>query len=142
MTLLDAYALVALLADEPAANDVERLLRGGDCGIVLVNLAEAIDVTQRVHRFSSADVRTAVEPLLGEALTVVVPTEEEAWRAADIRRRRYDRRASPLSLADCFLLATATVDDSIATADPPLALTARDEGLRVIGLPDSTGGKP
>jgi len=142
LTLLDAYALVALLADEPAADDVESLLRAGDCGIVNFNLAEAIDVTQRVHHLSPDEVRALVEPLLGGVLTLVMPAETHTWRAAEIRVRHYDRRTRPLSLADCFLLAAATVDDRIATADPPLAQTARDEDVRLIGLPDRAGRTP
>ncbi len=140
--MLDAYALVALLADEPAADTVETLLRTEDCGVVLFNLAEAIDVTHRVHGLGSEEARGAVEPLLSGVLTLVVPTEAHAWRAAELRIRHYDRRTRPLSLADCFLLAAATVDDPIVTADPPLADAARDEKLQVIGLPDRAGRAP
>lgn len=142
MTLLDAYALVALLADEPAADNVESLLRADDCGVALFNLAEAIDVTQRVHHLGPDEVRAVVEPLLGGVLALVIPTAGHAWRAAEIRVRHYDRRARALSLADCFLMAAATVDDQIATADPPLADAARDEDVRVIGLPDRAGHTP
>lgn len=86
MTLLDRYALVALVADEPAAQEVEELLRAGDCRVVVVNLAEAIDITTRAHGFALDDVRGALEPLLAsEVLRAVSPTEAEAWQAARIR---------------------------------------------------------
>jgi PIN domain nuclease of toxin-antitoxin system len=39
LTLLDAYALVAFLANEPAADEVEALLRAGDTGVTVGNFA-------------------------------------------------------------------------------------------------------
>jgi uncharacterized protein with PIN domain len=142
LILLDAYALVAFLANEPAADEVEALLRAGDTGVTVVNLAEAIDVTQRVHDIGADDVRGVAEPLLGEAITVVNHSERDAWRAADVRTRHYDRSRRPLSMADCFLIAATGADDGIATADAPLAETARAEGLRVVALLDSAGQRP
>lgn len=143
MILLDVYALVALLADEPAATEVEDLLRGGGCGAVLVNLAEAIDVSCRVHGLDEDDVRAALEPLLASAaLASVSPTEPMAWRAAALRVRHYTRRATPVSLADCFLISAAEDGDEIATADTPLATIARAEGVAIVGLPDSSGRRP
>jgi hypothetical protein len=67
----------------------------------------------------------------------------EAWRAADLRARYYDRKARALSLADCLLLAhVCTGGDEIATADPAIADVARAEGLALIPLPDSAGARP
>ena len=142
MILLDAYALVAFLADEPAAEEVEELLRGGGTAITVVNLAEAIDVTERVHHATAGEVREAVDPLVGDALRVIEVTAETAWAAADIRIRHYHRTARPLSLADCFLLAAAGADDSVATADGPVAEAARAEGIVVHALPNSGGTRP
>jgi uncharacterized protein with PIN domain len=142
VTLLDAYALVALLADEPAAAEVEAILRAGDAGVVVVNLAEAIDVTSRVHGAEESDVRAALEPLLNAVISVVVQGESAAWRAAHLRRLHYHRRASPLSLADCLLLSAVGNDDGLATADPLVSRVARTEGRRVVALPDSTGTRP
>jgi len=140
--LLDAYALVALLADEPAAAEVETLLRTGESAVTVVNLAEAVDVTRRVHGAPAEIVKSAIEGLLGEALTVVRQGEHHAWRAADVRARHYDRKLRPLSLADCLLIAAAGAADRIATADEPLAQAARGEGIEVLALPDSTGRRP
>lgn len=144
MTLLDAYALVALAADEPAAEEVEELLRTGGCRVVVVNLAEAVDVTVRVHGLALDDVRGALEPLLaGDVLGAVSPTEAVAWQAARIRAEHYDRDDRALSLADCFLLAQAVADgDQLATADPPVAAVARQLAVDVIGLPDTRGRRP
>jgi predicted nucleic acid-binding protein len=140
--LLDAYALIALAADEPAAPDVERLLREGGSAVTSVNLAEAIDVTQRVRGLPAEEVRGALEPLMGETVRVLSQGQDDAWRAADLRLRHYDRRTSVLSLADCFLLAAARPDDSIATSDPALASAARAEGIGVRPLADSSGLMP
>ena len=143
MTLLDAYALVALVADEPAAGEVEMLVRTGEAKVVTVNLAEAVDVSQRVHGYPGDDVRAALEPLLlAGDLGVVVSREEEAWSAAELRARHYDRRRRPLSLADCFLLAHGLAGERVATSDRPLAEAARAEGVEVVALPDSKGERP
>lgn len=144
MTLLDAYAVVALIADEPAAAEVEKLLRAGDCRVAVSNLAEAIDVSQRIHAMSLVEVRTILEPLfLTGALAALVSQRDDAWRAADLRGRHHHRRSRQLSLADCFLLGAAVdTGEVIATADPPLAAAARSEGLDVIALPDSSGDRP
>ncbi len=142
MILLDAYALIALAANEPAAVEVERLLREGGSAVTSVNLAEAIDVTQRVRGLPSEDVRSALEPLMGETVRVLPQDEDDAWRAAELRLRHYDRTTSPLSLADCFLLGAAGPDDSIATSDPPLANAARAEAIEILPLADSSGRLP
>jgi predicted nucleic acid-binding protein len=141
--LLDAYALVALLADEPAATETEQLLRAGDCGAMVVNLAEAIDVACRVHGLDEEEVRSILEPLVAaKVLAAVAADESTAWRAARLRVRHYARRARPVSLADCFLVAAAGAEDAIATSDAPVARVARAEGIRVIALPDSAGRRP
>jgi PIN domain nuclease of toxin-antitoxin system len=142
VTLLDAYALVAFVADEPAAGEVEQLLRAGGCGLTTVNLAEAIDVARRVHGLQEEDLRGLAEPLLDDALVVIPTSEAQAWRSADLRARYYDRRLSPLSIADCFLLAAAGLDDEVATADPVVAEVARVERIAVNALPDTAGQRP
>lgn len=45
---VDAFALIALLRDEPAAGEVEGLLRRGEAAVTAINLAEALDVLERV----------------------------------------------------------------------------------------------
>jgi PIN domain nuclease of toxin-antitoxin system len=141
--LLDAYALVAFLTDEPAADDVDALLRRGDCAVNAVNFSEAVDVSCRVHDLDEGEVRSALDPLRATGqLDVVVASEASAWRAAQIRIDHYDRRLRPLSLADCFLLADSTSEDEIATADPVVAELARDFQIRLVPLPDSAGRLP
>jgi PIN domain nuclease of toxin-antitoxin system len=142
LTILDAYALVALLVDEPAADEVEALLRAGDATINAVNLAQALDVAQRVHGESATEVRLVVEPLIGTVLPVRHVADIDAWRAAELRLRHYKRRSSELSLADCLLLAGARDGDRIATADGAILATARVEGIGVVSLPDREGRLP
>jgi predicted nucleic acid-binding protein len=144
LTFLDAYPLVALLANEPAADEVEQLLRRDGGSVAIVNLCEAIDVCQRVRALPAAEIRDALQPLLLVGTLVAVASgPEEAWLAAHLRARYYDRKARALSLADCILLAHARMQgDGVATSDPAVVDVARAEGIGVVALPDSTGVRP
>ena len=143
MTLLDAYALVALVGDEQAAGEVDALLREGGVSMTSINLGEALDVLGRVHQLPAETLETIVGPLCKEAISVIAPGELEAWDAAELRARHHSRRRHELSLADCFLLASAsTRRESIATADPAVAASARAEGIDVVALPDRQGVRP
>jgi predicted nucleic acid-binding protein len=141
--LLDATALVGAFLGEPSADEVEGLLRGGETAITSANLAEVIDVLVRVFGNDLDAVEARLVPLTATTLPVLSLGEAEARRAAEIRIAYYDRRAAPLSLADCLLLGTAWVlDAGVATSDAPVASTARSEGLEVVALRDSAGQRP
>jgi predicted nucleic acid-binding protein len=142
LILLDAYALIALLAGEPAAEEVELILRQGEGASTAVAVAETVDVVQRVRGVSEQDVRGPVELLLNGPLQLAEVRAEHAMRAGTMRARHSRRRASPLSLADCILIACAGKGDGVATADGPLARVARSEGIEVRALPDSRGRRP
>jgi predicted nucleic acid-binding protein len=129
--LLDAFALIALLAEEPAADQVEALMRRGEAQITAINLAEALDVLQRLQGIPAERVRAITEPLLQGSVALVPVDERLARETADVRARHYHRTRSPLSLADCVLLAAAKSADALATADQPLIAAARTEGIRV-----------
>lgn len=134
-TLLDAYALVALLGAEPAGVEVERLLRAGDCAMTTINLAEAGDVLERLHNVPQAESRARIDPLIGSALDLVELDAGTAWLAAELRSRHYHRTLRPVSIADCVLVASAKRrGGAIATADRPLIDVARDEDVRVTPL--------
>ena len=133
--LLDAFALIALLAEEPAAQEVETLLRTGEAAITAVNLAEALDVLQRVQGIPRERLQTVTAPLVGERMKLVAIDEQIARDAADIRARHYHRTRGPLSLADCILLAATSKSDTLATADEPLIRVAEAENLHVKRLP-------
>jgi PIN domain nuclease of toxin-antitoxin system len=141
--LLDAFALIALLRDEPAADEVETILRRGEAAMSAVNLAEALDVLQRVDGVDRARLDALTGPLIRESLALLAVEERTACDGADIRARRYHRTRAPLSLADCLLLAAARGAQAVvATADRPLASAARAEEIEVAALPDSRGRRP
>lgn len=140
--VLDAFALLALTLDEPAAEEVETLLRRGSCRISSVNMAEALDQLGRIHKHPVEELRAAFDPIVSEVLDVVAVDVDTAWRAAELRRRHYRRRGSQLSLADCFAAATVRSEDALVTADPPLTRAAKAEGIEVLALPDSRGRRP
>lgn len=143
LTLLDAYPLVAYLIDEPAADEVRALLADGGASASAVNVAEAIDVACRVYGGGEPAVRGAVELLVAARLLVVTaPDAAVGYRAARLRIAHYRQRERSISIADCFLLAEARPGDRIATADPAVAAVAREEGIGLIPLPDSSGRRP
>ena len=145
MTVLDAYAVIAFLVDEPARGEVEALLRARDpvSRLNAVNLGEVIDKMVRVRGRAFDAVIERLTWLAADGLEVVEIDLEIGALAGFLRAGHYHRRDRALSTADCHALATALVfDDSIATSDRALAGSARDEGVIVVPLPDSTGQRP
>jgi uncharacterized protein with PIN domain len=138
--LLDAYALIALLAEEPAANEVSRLIARERTAVAAPNLAEAADRLGRGYGISVQRTRTAVESLEQSIdLHVRAVERPHAWRAAELRVEHYHRTKRPLSLGDCLLLAMAGKDDRVATSDPYVLKTAGEEQIEWIALPSSQG---
>ncbi len=139
MIILDAYAVLALLKNEPARPQVQELLLGDeDLALTVVGIAEVLD---RLVRGASVDEDQAwlyVAELELAASPVLDP--ELAVSAGLLRARQYHRRTRAISLADCVAAETARrLDASLATADPALLATCDDEGIAIIPLPDSTG---
>jgi PIN domain nuclease of toxin-antitoxin system len=144
LTVLDASALVAALAGEPAGEEVDAILRRRPPpSISAVNLAEVVDTLVRVMGRDPGAVRDSLDWLIVGGLEVEPVWLRVARLAASLRVQHYHRAEMPLSLADCFCLATAmTLESDLATTDPDLARLARDMSVDVIGLPDSTGRRP
>jgi predicted nucleic acid-binding protein len=144
VAVLDASALIAALTDEPARDEVESILNDPDARVNAINVVEVYD---RLIRTGS-QTRESVDELFGtlrrvQSLTVVSLDEGLAARAGELRATHYHRLNRPVSNADCVALATAeALDASLATTDPRLAAMARDEGVEVIALPDSSGTRP
>ena len=138
--LLDAFALIALLADEPAAEQVETLIRRGTTAITPINLAEALDVLQRVGKIPQERLQALTTPLIGQEIALAQIDERIAREAADIRARRYHRTRAALSLADCILLAATGASDTLASADEILIRTAKAEGIGVEVLSRRSSG--
>jgi predicted nucleic acid-binding protein len=97
-----------------------------------VNAAETVDVLVRVHGWDAGEVVTGVEQLVASVVEPVPASLDLATRAGELRARLYERRTHRLSIADCFVLATAEDGGTIVTTDGPLAAAARDEGVDVI----------
>ncbi|MDZ7802347.1 MAG: PIN domain-containing protein [Trueperaceae bacterium] len=135
MTVLDAYAVVAYLAGGPAAPRVRELLRAGDAVVATANLAEALDVTERLYGLPVARAFEHLEPLLDGTITPVVLDVDTARRAAMLRARHYDRNRCRISMADAILLASAGAAGRIATADPDVLAVAEAEGTGTTPLP-------
>ncbi len=135
MTLLDAYALIAFMVGGPATPQVRAILREGNAAVASANLAETLDVSQRLYRLPIARAMEILEPLLEGPLTVLVLDLEGARRAAAIRANHYHRTSRPLSLADAVLIASAKPGDRIATADPHVLAVAAEERLEPLALP-------
>jgi predicted nucleic acid-binding protein len=144
VSILDAQAVVAALVGEPAAGEVEGLLRGSDGPprISAVNAAGVIDVLVRYRSQGIERVEERLDWLIAGGLQVTAVDDGIARRAGAIRARHYHARRCPISLADCLALVTAlALDDVLATSDPHLLDTATAEGCRVRALPDSRGVK-
>ena len=136
MTLLDAYALIAFLVGGPAAPSVRALLREGDAAVTSTNLAETLDVSQRVYGLEIQRSMELLDPLLQGPLTAIPLDVLLARRAADMRASHYHRTSRPISLADAVLLASAKTGDRIATADPDILAIADIEKLATVELPE------
>lgn len=135
MTLLDAYALIAFLVGGPATPQVRAILREGDAAVATANLAEALDVSQRVHGLPILRAAEIIESLFEGALTAIFLDLAVARRAAEIRAKHYHRSLRPISLADAVLIASTNEGDRIATADPDVLAVASAEEFETIELP-------
>lgn len=138
MILLDAYALIAFLTGGRASGDVRGLLRSGEAGVATANLAEALDVSARVHGLPIARACDVLDPLFETSLIAIDLDRHVARRSADVRARHYHRASRAISLADAILIASAGPGDRIATADAALLAVAEAEGRATIALPSES----
>lgn len=142
MTVVDSQGIVALFAGEPAAAEVEAILRGRDgiASISTITISEAMDVGVRVGGERVEAMSDRISALIAGGVEVV-PVDEAVGRLAGVlRSRHWDPKRRPVSMADCIVLATAmTVGEPIATSDRPLIAAARAEGHPVVALLDSQG---
>lgn len=114
--LLDSFAVLSWLQDEPGAPLVAELLAEANASherLLLheVNLAEVYYLTLR--RAGEDRARSIAAQLLRLPLQIVASTPEILWRAALLKAKH------PLSLANAFAAATAILmDAAIITGDP------------------------
>jgi len=134
--ILDAYALVAFLRGEAAAEEVARLLCS-PTRMSTVNVAEVMDQLVRVDGHDRDEVEIRLATLQVAGMTLHPANDELGIAAGALRAKYYHRSACNVSLVDCFAAATAlALDLPIATADPHLSELVRAEGGRVHVLPE------
>jgi PIN domain nuclease of toxin-antitoxin system len=138
VTILDAYAVIGFLRDEPAAEHVRPLLEHGDAALTAVGLAEVLD---HLVRLAKADEDDAALDLAQLGLLDPVPVDAALGSAAGrLRARRYHRTRCAVSMADCIAAETARASGRpLTTADPHLLDLCGAEGIPTIPLPASDG---
>lgn len=105
MTILDAYAVLALLKGEPAAADVQALIEASDAALTSIGVAEVLDHLIRVVGASDEDASLDLAQL---GLLDPVIVDERTGRAAGLfRARHYHRTRRAVGLADCIAAAVA-----------------------------------
>jgi predicted nucleic acid-binding protein len=137
--VLDSYAVLAHLKDEPAAPEVAALLAGNDdVRLTAIGVAEVLD---HLVRIVGADPEDAALDLAQLGLVEAIPMDSDAGlRAGLLRARHYHRKDRAVSLADCIAAdAARTSEAPLATSDPHLLDLCEAEGIEVVSLPDSNG---
>lgn len=114
--VLDSYAVLAFLQDEPAASRIEKLLETASKQktrllFSIINLGELLYITERRGGIVKAQDTLA---LLQQLAIEIVPADEQlVFAAAHIKANH------PLSYADAFVVAVALQEDAtILTGDP------------------------
>lgn len=142
MIVLDAYAVLAYLRDERAADAVGDLL-AAPTRLTAVSAAEVLDQLVRVYGRDVDDVHADLVMLVHTGMELAAVSAEVGLLAGRLRARHYHRERTAVSLADCVAAAAALATSSpLATADPPLARLTRAEGGQIHALPDSAGRLP
>lgn len=120
--VLDAWAVLALLRDEPGAAEIERAVSAGGAVISWINLGEVFYVEARIAGEAAA--AAAVERVR-RALRAEPVDADLVLGAARVKARH------PLSSADAFAVALAErLRLPLMTGDPEI--TALDRELAVI----------
>ena len=146
VAVLDASAIVAAMVGEPAQEEVQHLLVAEDTSNVLVslNIGEVVDVLIRTGSGEFVDVMTKLDALISAGAITVIPLDDvTSRRAGQLRAEHYHPRERNVSMADCVAVAAADLlGETLATCDPHQAEMAREIGVEVIPLPDSSGQRP
>lgn len=114
--VLDSYALLALLNDEPGAARVEDLLRLAEAGEVelslsVINLGELAYIVER--RWGPEKLRAVLAYVEETKIELVAADQPRVLAAAHIKAQ------NPLSYADAFAAAlTQELDAALLTGDP------------------------
>ena len=114
--LLDTFAVLAWLQDEPSASAVELILQdakrdGAELLMTLINLGELYYILRR--SLSAVETRALLDMILDLPVRAIPVSEDLVWEAAEIKAR------NPLSYADCFAVAAARREGAaLVTGDP------------------------
>ncbi len=130
---LDAWAVLAWLQGEAAAEDVERLLEPDSAGerplVAALNLGEVYYWLSRSRGRAVAD-QLWTESVAGLAPWRVVPPSVPRTLSAARLKARF-----PVSFADAFAMATALEHDlPLATGDREIRAAHEAAGLRLVWL--------
>jgi predicted nucleic acid-binding protein len=139
LSVLDAFAVIAYLREEPAAPEVQSLL-GHEAALTAFGVGEVLDHLVRVIGASEEE---AVLDLAQLGLLDGVDVSAGLGLAAGLlRARHYHHRRCAVSLADCVAAEVARArSDAVATADPALLDVCDAEGIKVIPLIGSGGAR-
>jgi predicted nucleic acid-binding protein len=128
--VLDTSALLALRGDEPGAGDVERLLREADSEgrRVLVSFMTRMELLYMIRREEDEGAAIDALRLVNSFCIEWVSCEDEILEAAAMLKSR-----GGLSLADCWIGATALVRNAVLVHKDPEFAAFRDIRQRRIG---------
>jgi PIN domain nuclease of toxin-antitoxin system len=127
--VLDTFAMLAFLTDEPGAQRVADVLTAGEPWMTLVNLGEVTYVVERQQGKAAAD--DVFANLLAPERPGGVAIRWYPVDAGLVRRAASLKAAGGLSYADCFAAAAAGVlGCPVLTGDPEFA-AAEKTGIQV-----------
>jgi predicted nucleic acid-binding protein len=112
--VVDSWALVAWIRDEPAASLVEVLLGDAEAGTLtllmsLINIAETFYIVAKRSPRSAEEFLTRLPSL---PIRVVAPSEDDIMAAARVKA------AHPVAFGDAFAIALAQSNDAeVITGD-------------------------
>ena len=131
--VLDSYAVLCYLQNEPGADIVFQLLEEAtnNEAKLLMTWVNAGEVYYRVWReYGKLQAEKVFSLLLAWPLELLVADEELTLQAAVIKAE------NRLSYADAFAIAATTMNDAeIVTGDPEIQLASSKLGFKLIWLP-------
>ncbi len=135
MTVLDAYAVIAYLRGETAADGVMGLLRTPTT-LSAANAAEVMDQLIRIDGNDPDDVEIRIATLIVDGMRIAPVTDVLGRAVGALRAKHYNKKTCSISLADCFAAATAIAEGTpLATSDPHLLDVMKAEKASVVRLP-------
>jgi len=139
LILLDACAVIAYFAGEPAMEEVIALLESDTTTFMTaIGRAEVIDFLIRNLNVDEDTARADLAELpISETLAIDANLGESA---GTIRGTKYHRTSRCLSMADCCAIAVAQhYRLTLASSDADLLMTANEVGVATKSLPNSQG---